>query len=53
MLDYIFFTYTLRKKLRVLSNGNIEQEHAEVVRCLKAENQPYFDNWVCFGTHDR
>jgi hypothetical protein len=45
--------YTLRNYPRVLLNGDLEQEHAEVVRSLKPENQPYFDNFVRDGTSDR
>jgi len=45
--------YTLRNYPRVLPNGDLEQEHAEVVRSLKPENQPYFDNLVRDGTSNR
>ena len=48
-----FLTYTLRNEPRELPNGDLEQEHAEVVRSLKPENQPYFDNYVRFGTRER
>ena len=48
-----FLAYTLRNEPRVLPNGDLEQEHAEVVRSLKPENQPYFDNYVRFGICNR
>ena len=48
-----FLTYTQRNVPRVLPNGDLEQEHAEVARSLKPRNQPYFDKYVRFGTRDR
>lgn len=48
-----FLTYTLRNEPRELPNGELEPEHAEVVRSLKPENQSYFDNYARFRTPDR
>ena len=48
-----FFTYTLRNEPRELANGDLEHEHAEVVRSLKPENRPYFDNYARFGFRER
>jgi hypothetical protein len=48
-----FLTYTLRNEPRELANGELEHEHAEVVRSLKPENQPCFDNYARFETRDR
>jgi hypothetical protein len=48
-----FLTYTLRNEPRELANGDLEHEHAEVVRSLKPENQPYFDNYARFGSQER
>jgi hypothetical protein len=39
-----FFTYTLRNSPRVLPNGNLEPEHAEVLSSLRPENRHYFDD---------
>jgi len=43
----------MRNGSRVLFNGELEQEHAEMVQSLKPENHPYFDNYVRLETHDR
>lgn len=39
-----FLTCALRNEARIHPNGDLEREHAEVVRSLKPKNQPYFDN---------
>lgn len=41
---------TLRNEPRVLPNCDLDQA---LVRSLKPENQPYFDNYVRIGTRDR
>ena len=45
-----FIIYTLRNLRRVLPNGDLKQEHAEVLQSLKPENQPFFDTYVRSGT---
>ncbi|KIM42556.1 hypothetical protein M413DRAFT_26596 [Hebeloma cylindrosporum] len=48
-----FLTYTLRNEPRVLPNGDLEQEHADVVESLKPENRQYFYNYVRCGIQNR
>jgi len=43
-LDSHFLTCALRNEARILPNGELEREHAEVVRSLTPKNQPYSDN---------
>ncbi|GLB42742.1 hypothetical protein LshimejAT787_1201910 [Lyophyllum shimeji] len=38
-----FFVYTLRNRPAVLPTGDLEAEHAQVLRSLRPENQPFFD----------
>ena len=44
-ISYLF-TYTLRNYPRVLSTGNLEPEHAELMSSLKPENRPYFEDFT-------
>lgn len=37
-----YFLYTLRNHSRVLPNGDLELEHAEILQSISPENQPYF-----------
>ncbi|KAF8811538.1 hypothetical protein BYT27DRAFT_6443463 [Phlegmacium glaucopus] len=45
-----FLLYTLRNHPRVLPNGDLEPEHAEVLQSLRPENQPYFEFFTHGGT---
>jgi hypothetical protein len=38
-----FLLYTLRNRPRVLPNGDLEPEYAEVLQSLRPENQSYFE----------
>lgn len=39
-------TYNLKNYPRVLPNGDLEPEHAEVLSSLRPENRPYFDDFT-------
>ncbi|KAF8800892.1 hypothetical protein BYT27DRAFT_7199177 [Phlegmacium glaucopus] len=45
-----FLLYTLRNHPRVLPNGDLEPEHAEVLQSLRPEHQPYFEFFTHGGT---
>lgn len=46
-LSYLLtYTLTLHNRASVLPNGDLELEHAEVLRSLKPENQAFFDSYV-------
>ncbi|KAF8177833.1 hypothetical protein BJ912DRAFT_985087 [Pholiota molesta] len=48
LLNWIayLFTYTLRKRPAVLSNGDLEPERKEVLQSLREENRPYFNAYA-------
>ncbi|KAF8970545.1 hypothetical protein BDZ97DRAFT_49398 [Flammula alnicola] len=44
-MEYLV-TYTLRNKPAVLPDGTLEREHEEVLRSLRPENQPFFEEFI-------